>query len=141
MWQEKQEKSTELPTKLIDVFQACDSITFPKIHVLLHLVLTLPIISCESERSFSQLKLVKIARRSTMTTSRLGDLTLMKINRSYCDQLYIKDLVQTFAQMHSRRMKLPFILNDNMHARIQLKFTVALLINFLSCKCVLCMAI
>ena len=80
MWQEKQEESTELPKKLIDVFQACDSITFPNIHVLLHLALTLPITSCESERSFSQLKLVKTARQSTMTTSRPGDLALMKIN-------------------------------------------------------------
>ena len=43
MWQEKQEEGTELPKKLIDVFQACNSITFPNIHVLLHLTLTLPI--------------------------------------------------------------------------------------------------
>jgi len=112
MWQDKEEEGTELPKKLIDVLQACDSMTFPNIHVLLRLALTLPITSCESERSFSQLKLVKTARRSTMTTSRLGDLTLMKINRNYSDQLHIKDLVQTFSQMHSRRMKLPFILND-----------------------------
>jgi len=94
MWKEKQEESTELPKKLKDEFQTSDSITFPNIHLLLH---SLPITSCESERSFSQLKLVKTARQSTMTTSRLGDLTLMKINQSYCDQLYIKDLVQTFA--------------------------------------------
>jgi len=57
MWSRMWKESTELPKKLIDVFQACDSITFPNIHVLLHLALTLPITSCESERSFSQLKL------------------------------------------------------------------------------------
>ena len=98
MWQEKQKEGIKLPKKLIGVFQACDSITFPHIHILLHLALALPITSCESERSFSQLKLTKTARRSTMTTSRLGDLVLMKINRSYCDQPYIKDLVRTCSE-------------------------------------------
>ena len=43
------------PVKLIDVFCACHSMTFPNIHALLKLALTLPVTSCESERSFSQL--------------------------------------------------------------------------------------
>ena len=34
---------------------------------------------CESERSFSQLKLIKNARRSTTSESRLCGLALMKI--------------------------------------------------------------
>ena len=41
------------------------------IYILLQLALTLPITSCESERSFSQLKLIKTAHRSTMTSKRL----------------------------------------------------------------------
>jgi len=57
MWSRMWKESTEFPKKLIDVFQAYDSITFPNIDVLLHLALTLPITSRESERSFSQLKL------------------------------------------------------------------------------------
>ena len=55
----KQHDSTDLPTSLVDIFQACSPFQFPNIHVLLHLALTLPITSCESERSFSQLKLIK----------------------------------------------------------------------------------
>ena len=45
--------------KLVDAFFACDRFTFPNICVLLHLALAMPIMSCESERSFSQLKLMK----------------------------------------------------------------------------------
>lgn len=41
------------PKKLIDVFKECDAMTFPNIYVLLQLALTLPITSCECERSFS----------------------------------------------------------------------------------------
>ena len=41
------------------------------IFVLLKLALTLPVTTCECERSFSQLKLIKTCRRSTMTDDRL----------------------------------------------------------------------
>ena len=62
MWVSKWQQHTtreEVPKKLVDAFFACDRFTFPNIHVLLHLALAMPITSCESERSFSQLKLLK----------------------------------------------------------------------------------
>ena len=66
------------------------------------------------ERSFSQLKLIKTARRATMSESRLGSLALMKINRDRCNQLLsaenMKKLVVSYSQLHPRRMKLPFML-------------------------------
>ena len=36
----------------------------------------------------------------------------MKINRQYCDELSVQELVQSFMQRYSHRMKLPFILSD-----------------------------
>ena len=111
MWKQKQSEN-ELPRKLVDVYKACDCLNFPNIHILLQLALTLPITSCESERSFSQLKHVKTSRRSTMTADRLSGLAIMKINRQYCDELSVQELVQSFMQRHTRRMKLPFILSD-----------------------------
>ena len=66
-----------VPTKLVDALQACDQWTFSNIRVLLHLALTIPVTSCESERSFSQLKLLKTYRRSTMSADRLSGLALM----------------------------------------------------------------
>ncbi len=117
MWVAKwNEPGCEVPGKLIDVFKACDPVAFPNIHVLLHLALTLPITTCECERSFSQLKLIKTPHRSTTSAIRLSGLSLIKMNRDICDKLnspsQMKALVQQFYQLHPRRMKLPFMLVD-----------------------------
>lgn len=118
MWVAKwNEPECEVPVKLVDALSACDAMAFPNIHVLLRLALTLPITSCECERSFSQLKLIKTSRRSTTSANRLSGLSLMKINRARCDKLNkstseMRTLVKSFYQMHPRRMKLPFMLAD-----------------------------
>ena len=78
LWRLKWKNSEHTPKKLIDVFQACSSLQFPNLHILLQIALTLPITSCESERSFSQLKLVKTTRRSTMSETTLGGLALIE---------------------------------------------------------------
>ena len=117
MWVAKWKDSESVPEKLVDTLQACDPVFFPNIHVLLYLTLTLPITSCECERSFSQLKLIKTAHRSTTSATRLSGLGLMKINRKICNQLNdspqeLKALVASFHQLHPRRIKLPFMLTD-----------------------------
>ena len=72
--------SAESPNTLVDTLKACDPTTFPNIHILLQLALTLPITFCESERSFSQLKLLKTAHRSTMTADRFFACKLNIVN-------------------------------------------------------------
>ena len=87
MWFRKwKELGSGAPQKLVDVLSACDEVTFPNIKVLLKLALTVPITSCECERSFSQLKLIK-PRCSTMTSERLGGQALMKLNRKECEKI------------------------------------------------------
>ena len=116
MWIRWKQNRSEPPHKLVDALQACSAIQFPNLHVLFQIALTLPITSCESERSFSQLKLIKTSRRSTMTDSRLSGLALMKINRDRCNKLVsaekMEELVRLFIQLHPRRMKLSFMLAD-----------------------------
>ena len=109
--------SNDIPSKLVDSLKACDSAEFPNLKILLHLALTLPVTSCESERSFSQIKLIKNSIRATMNDERLNGLALMKINRGRCENIQrsedkVRELVQSFARLHPRRMKLPFILAD-----------------------------
>ena len=52
-----------------------------------------------------------------MTNNRLSGLALMKMNREHCNKLTsaekMKELVKSFAQLHPRRMKLPFMLGDS----------------------------
>ena len=115
------EQSAELPKTLVDALGKCNCLAYPNLHELLRLAvtlpITLPITSAESERSFSQLKLIKTARRTTMTGSRLTSLALMKINRDRCNQLLsddnMKKLVSRFAQRHPRRLRLPCVFNDD----------------------------
>ena len=112
-----QQHGSEVPKKLVDAFKSCDSTAFPNNKILLHLALTDPITSCESERSFRQLKLLKTSHHSTISPNRLSELALMKINRAYCDIFQksptdMKKLVESFYQLHPSRMKLPFILSD-----------------------------
>ena len=79
------EAEGEIPATLTDSLTACDVTLFPNIKVLLTIAVTIPVTSCESERCFSQLKLIKTAHRSTMTADRLA---LMKINRERCDKIF-----------------------------------------------------
>ena len=87
MWIRKWKADHRPPEKLVDTIQACSKIQFPNLYTLLHIALTVPITSCESERSFSQLKVIKDSHRSTMSDHRLSGLSLMKINRDCCNQL------------------------------------------------------
>lgn len=114
---ESQSSDSEIPSRLVDTLHACDATTYPNIKILLQLALTLPVTSCECERSFSQLKLVKTTLRSTMTGDRLSGLVHMKINRSACEKLHsspntMQELVTSFAQLHPRRMRMSFVLSD-----------------------------
>ena len=112
----KQCSSAPIPHSLRDALKECSGLVYPNLRALLIVALTLPITSCESERSFSQLKLVKTARRATMSESRLSFLCLMKINRERCHELLseknMKELVKSFSNVDPRRMKLPFMLPD-----------------------------
>lgn len=56
-------------------------------------------------------------KMSTMTSDRLSGLAMMKINRDQCQQLQdspgkLSQMVEIFAQVNPRRMKLPFVLYD-----------------------------
>ena len=59
----------DVPQTLTGTLRECSILAYPNIHVLLKLAVVLPVTSCESERSFSQLQLIKTAQHSTMTQS------------------------------------------------------------------------
>ena len=53
---------------------------FPNLFILLKIFLTVPVSSCEAERSFSALKRILTWLRSTMSQDRLSSLTLIQMN-------------------------------------------------------------
>ena len=75
------------PDTLENALLFCDKDDYPNIFVLLLIACTLPVTTCETERSNSQLKLLKTYLRSSMTEKRLSSLALIKIHR---DMVYSK---------------------------------------------------
>ena len=69
---------------------------FPNIHTLMLIMATIPITSCECERSFSLLRFVKSTSRTTMTEDRLNGLALMKFHQDI--KLDPDDIVEEFAR-------------------------------------------
>ena len=65
---------------LLQLIKAVCSHGFENIKVILRILSTLRITSCECERSISSLGLLKYYKRSTMVDKRLNGLALMKIH-------------------------------------------------------------
>ena len=83
---------------------------FPNIKTLLLILCNLPVTSCSSERSFSGLKRIKTALRTTMGNERLTALSLLHINRDI--GVDIHEVVDKFARRHPRCLQLVNILVD-----------------------------
>ena len=94
------------PDTLEHALLFCDKDDYPNIFVLLLIACTLPVTTYETERSNSQLKLLKTYLRSSMTEERLSSLALIKIHRDMVANLDFDKLVVDFANQHPRRMTL-----------------------------------
>ena len=98
----KQCDAQSQPHNLCDSLKKCDEDQFPNLFVLLKLGCTLPVTSCEAERSFSALRRTMTSLRSKMGENRLAGLTLMNIHRDvHVDQELI---IKQFIQNNKRKM-------------------------------------
>lgn len=79
---------------------------FPNIHTLLSLLLCLPVTTCDVERSFSALKRVKTAARSSMGEERLNGLALPYVHRDM--EVTEDDVLRIWAPKGERRMRTLF---------------------------------
>ena len=91
--------SQSRPNTLEGALKSCDKEDFSNIFTLTLLVIacTLPVTTCETERSNGQLKLLKTYLRSTMTEKRLSSLALIKIHQDIAADLDFDKLVVDFA--------------------------------------------
>ena len=77
---------------------------FQNIAVLLQLACTLPVTSCECERSASVLRRSHVWMRASMGQDRLGSLALIHIHHD--TDINLDTVVDMFAEEHPRRMQL-----------------------------------
>ncbi len=104
LWQNKwtgNELAQELNSPA-NVLKHTDYDYFPNIHTLIVILATLPVTSCECERSISMLKLIKTSLRSTMTQKRLNGLAMLQYHKDI--PVTADELVQEYVHIHPRRL-------------------------------------
>ena len=107
LWHRKCEKETDLAKKLNTpekVLIHTDKYYFPNIYIIFLIMATLPVTSCECERSISMLKLTKPSLRSTTTDDRLNGLLMMQCRRDI--SLDADEVVTKSSHCQPRRMEL-----------------------------------
>ena len=110
IWRMKWEKiaGPDRPDTASKALEQADSLLFPNIHCLLRILCTLPVTSCECERSISGIRRLKTYMRTTMTEERMNGLLLTHIH--YDMELDIDVIIDEFARCRPRRMELLDIL-------------------------------
>ena len=94
----------ELPNTPSKSLQHASERMFPNINCLLRVICTLPVTTCECERSISVIRRLKTYLRATMGEERLSGLALMHIH--YDMDLNVEEIIDIFARQHPRRMLL-----------------------------------
>ena len=80
----------------------CDSDLYPNVRVLLQIACTLPVTSCECERSASALRRLHNYMRASMGKSRLSGLALLHIH--YDMDVDLDEVITRYAHLHPRRL-------------------------------------
>jgi len=93
------QNSSSLMCVFQDLIKAGLKSIFPSLFMLIKIGVTIPVLSCSPERSFSKLKLIKTRLRSTMGEDRLEDL--MRITCEADIQLDSETIVDNFATKSS----------------------------------------
>ena len=113
LWQNKWRGDAHLAQELNTpekVLRHTDADYFPNIRTLIVILGTLPVTSCESERSISMLKRIKTALRSTMTEDRLNGLAMLQYHRDIT--VTTDEVVEEFVQRQPRRLLMSNPLNE-----------------------------
>ena len=96
------------PSSCSQAIKECDQDIFPNIHTLLRIVCTMPVTSCECERSCSVLRRLSSYMRASMGQDRLSSLALIHIH--YGHKIDLDEVVDTFAKKHPRKIELQNII-------------------------------
>ena len=91
-----------LPDNVSNTLKSINFSGFQNIKVALRIIGTLPVTSCECERSFSALRRLKTYTRSTMVAERLNGLALLHVHK---DIIVNMDKVIDLYAMKNRRLK------------------------------------
>lgn len=98
----------EVSHTITEALDKCDKDMFPNIHVLLRIAATLPVTTCENERSFSTLRRLNSYLRRTQTSERLDSLALINIHCG--NDIEVDRVIDMFSKLHPRKLELSSVL-------------------------------
>ena len=98
----------KVPTSCAETLHKIDPELYPNIFILLKLAATLPVTSCECERSASSLRRLHSFMRACMTEERMTALGLIHIH--YDMHIDKEKVIDMFISQNSRRMELDSLL-------------------------------
>ena len=106
----KRKDPNDCPNSCAKAIKECQRESFPNLHILLQLACTIPVTSCECERSASALRRLKTFMRASMGQERLSSLALMHIH--YDVPVDVEQTVDYFAARFPRKLQLKSMLYE-----------------------------
>ena len=110
LWMDRAARGEEIPDRVASTLALVDQEAFVNIFEILQILATIPISSSSCERSISSLRYLKNYLRNTMSHERLNGLALMYTHRDM--NLDLDRIIDLFANLHPRRMRMANILQD-----------------------------
>lgn len=114
-WKTKHSLQENSPDTIATAIKDCDEDIFPNVFTLLKLAATLPVISCESERSAGSMRRLNTYLRASMGESRLTSLALTHVH--YDAPVDLDGVVDLYLELYPRKMELSNILMDRAAAQ------------------------
>ena len=112
LWVNERNRNGNIPDRVSEALAVVEQQAFCNIYTILQILCTIPISSATCERlDISTLRYIKTYLRNTMTQDRLNGLALMYVHRD--KHINLDQVIDLFAQMHPRRMRMADILQDN----------------------------
>ena len=106
----KKDRREHIPDSIDATLEQIDKDAYVTIYTILQILITIPISSASCERSISTLRNLKTYLRNTMVQDRLNGLALMHAHREM--ELDLEKIIDLFANLHPRRMRMENILNE-----------------------------
>ena len=93
---------TEKPSSLMTALEVTNKELYPSVFAILLILVTMPVSTSTTERSFSALRRLKTYLRSTMIQDRLSSLALIHVHRD--KPVDAEEVLRTFAKAKNRYM-------------------------------------
>ena len=112
-WKTQHQENLTAPKKLSAILKEIRDmkVTFPTIFAALRLLVTIPVTTCECQRSNSVLKRLKTYLRSTIGQERLNGLALMNMHYDSCIYQTFDEIITDFSSRNPRQIRLKNILD------------------------------